>query len=175
METIRDNTCPPETAMRGKLSPEISFAFITFPEVVYSPIVPLPTSAGLFPLETKMCPPDTAMSIGLARPEIRKGFTVAPEVVYALIKPSSGVSFTTNKFPPDTAMLVGKLSPGSPEIPEISFAFSTFPEVVYSPIVPLPKGRKLLSKICALTIIGRRTPMSRITTWRIRFINLFLS
>ena len=64
---------------------------------------------------------------------ISAGFTVAPEVVYSPILPVSLVRFklVTNKFPPETAMPCGRLSP------EISAGSTVAPEVVYSPIVPV--------------------------------------
>src|SRR5215813_1255348 len=51
------------------------------PEVVYSPIVPLPIE--LLPaFTTNTSDPETAMPVGLVNPVIRAAFTVAPEVVY---------------------------------------------------------------------------------------------
>ena len=69
----------------GEFNPEISEAFTVAPEVVYSPIVPLPSFA------TNRFDPDTAMPIGSFNPEISEAFTVAPEVVYSPIVPLSSV------------------------------------------------------------------------------------
>ncbi len=66
----------------GWLSPEISEAFTSAPDVVYSEIV--------CPMEfaTNRSCPDTAMASGLPNPEIREAFTSAPDVVYSLTVPA---------------------------------------------------------------------------------------
>jgi hypothetical protein len=51
----------------------------------------------------------------------------------------------TNKFPPETAMPCGRLSP------ETSAGSTVAPEVVYSPIVPVSKS---VTKICAPKVPG---------------------
>ena len=57
-----------ETATpRGVLNPEISEAFTVAPEVVYSPIVPLPEFA------TNRSDPETAMPSGKLNPGIQRG------------------------------------------------------------------------------------------------------
>ena len=67
----------------GKFNPEIKAGLTVAPEVVYSPIVPLPEFA------TNSLPPDKAMPAGPFNPEIKAGLTVAPEVVYSPIVPVS--------------------------------------------------------------------------------------
>ena len=67
-----------------------------------------------------------------------------PEVVYSPMLPVPGAvpSSTTNKFPPDTAMPAGRVSP------ETNDAFTVAPEVVYSPTVPVPEMKPpLVTKI----------------------------
>ena len=59
----------------------MSEALTVAPEVVYSPIVPLPRFV------TKMSDPDTAMPMGPSSPEMSEALTVAPEVVYSPIVP----------------------------------------------------------------------------------------
>jgi hypothetical protein len=109
----------------GPASPETSAAFTVAPEVVYSPIVPLPRFV------TNRFPPDTARPNGPFNPEeIKALLTVAPEVVYSPIVPLS--KFVTNRFPPDTAIPTGRFNPE-----EIKALLTVAPEVVYSPIVLL--------------------------------------
>ena len=81
----------------------MSEAFTVAPEVVYSPIVPVPLFV------TNRFEPDAAIPYGLLNPATSEAFTVAPEVEYSLI-----VSVTvsaTNRFDPDTAMPSGNSSP----------------------------------------------------------------
>ena len=109
----------------GSFNPEISVGFTGTPEVVYSPIVPLP-----FAFATNRSEPDSAMPDGLSNPVISAAFTSVPEVVYSPIVPM--VALATNRSAPDTAMPVGTFSP------EISAAFNVVPAVVYAPIVLSP-------------------------------------
>ena len=66
---------------QGSFNPETREAFTVAPDVVYSPIVPLPKFV------TNRFDPDTAMPIGQFNPETREAFTVAPDVVYSPIVP----------------------------------------------------------------------------------------
>ena len=56
----------------GPSNPEISEAFTVAPEVVYSPIVPVPLFA------TNRSDPETTIPCGKLNPEISEAFTVAP-------------------------------------------------------------------------------------------------
>jgi hypothetical protein len=117
----------------GEINPEIKTGFTVAPEVVYSPIQPVPIGGqGVEQLfTTNRSEPETAIPNGELNPEIKAGFTGAPEVVYSPIVPLP--SFVTNRSEPETAIPAGKLNP------EIKAGFTVAPEVVYLPIVPLPE------------------------------------
>ena len=65
----------------GSPKPETRDAFTTDPDIVYSPIVPVPSFA------TNRFEPDAAMPNGSINPETSEGFTTAPDVVYSPIVP----------------------------------------------------------------------------------------
>ena len=83
------------------------------------------------------------MSTGNQIPLARRPDNVAPELVYSPIVPLP--LFTTNRFPPDKAMPVGRFNP------EIKALLTVAPEVVYSPIVPDPS---FTTKICPRVAAG---------------------
>jgi hypothetical protein len=132
----------------------ISEAFTVVPEVVYSPILPVPL------LTTKRFDPDTAMPTGKFNPVMSAAFTAVPEVVYSPIVPVL-TAFPTNRFDPDTAMPLGPFNP------EISEAFTVAPEVVYAPIVPRLKFvSKILSPRAVAGIAKIAAPTESIGTVR---------
>ena len=72
----------------GLVNPETREALTVAPDVVYSPIVPLPSSA------TNRSDPNTARKRELANPEMREAFTVAPDVLYSPITAVVSLLFT---------------------------------------------------------------------------------
>src|SRR5439155_2566255 len=81
-------------------SPETSEVSTGTPDVVYLPIVPLPT------FTTNRLSPRTSIPTGKFNPSMSAGFTGTPEVVYSPTVPP--YALVTNKFPSDTAMSTGK-------------------------------------------------------------------
>ncbi len=75
-------------------------AFTVAPDVVYSPILLLPSFA------TNRSDPDTAIEFGSLSPVIRDALTVAPDKVYSPIVPWPAklpLTFDTNRSDPDMA------------------------------------------------------------------------
>jgi len=111
--------------------PVISEAFTVAPEVVYSPIEFDPW------FKMKRFDPESIISVGPARPEIKAALTRVPEVVYSLMVPM--LLFATNMRVPEIARLTGLSRPVSSE--ELIAA----PELSNTPIAPCPSPGPLAS------------------------------
>jgi hypothetical protein len=85
----------------------ISEGFPSAPEVVYSLSVPACESI------SNRFAPDTSKLGAKPDPVISEAFTVDPEVVYSPIAQVSlvGLSLTTNRFDPETVMLITEFGP----------------------------------------------------------------
>jgi hypothetical protein len=117
------------TTMPNGLSiPETNAGFTVVPDVVYSPIVPLPK---LVPqVATNRFDPSTVIPNGSCNPETSEAFIVDPSVPYSPIV--FGPWLVTNRSDPERTRPVGSLNP------ETSEGFTVDPSVPYSPIVSLP-------------------------------------
>ena len=115
--------CPAGWPTRRPAAP-----FTASPDIVYSPIVPVPMPLLVF--VTNRLAPSVAIANGLDSPVMSEAFTVAPIVVYSPTIP--GPELVTNRSDPDTTMPDGSVSP------VMSDGFTGTPAVVYSPTAPPP-------------------------------------